>query len=111
MADSSSNVCAALAEFIRELIVKGTLEDLDAARGRGQRLGRPPAMTPEQAGYARALLTQPDATIASIVRLLAVSRSTIYKYVPEFRAEGEVQAIGPVAGKPDTVVVEQTFDH
>lgn len=68
-------------------------------------------MTPEQAGYARALLAQPDATIASIVRLLAVSRSTIYKDVPELRADGEVQAIEPVAGKPDTVVVEHIFDH
>ena len=37
------HVFAALAEFIRELIVEGTREGLDAARARGQRLGRPPA--------------------------------------------------------------------
>jgi DNA invertase Pin-like site-specific DNA recombinase len=37
------DVFAALAEFIRELIVEGTSEGLDAARARGQRLGRPPA--------------------------------------------------------------------
>ncbi len=36
------HVFAALAEFIRELIVEGTIEGLDAARARGQRLGRPP---------------------------------------------------------------------
>ena len=42
------HVFAALAEFIRELIVEGTREGLDAARARGQRLGRPPAMTAEQ---------------------------------------------------------------
>ena len=36
------HVFAALAEFIRELIVEGTLEGLHAARARGQRLGRPP---------------------------------------------------------------------
>ena len=35
------HVFAALAEFIRELIVEGTREGLDAARGRGARLGRP----------------------------------------------------------------------
>ena len=35
------HVFAALAEFIRELIVEGTREGLDAARARGQRLGRP----------------------------------------------------------------------
>ena len=77
------HVFAALAEFIRELIIEGTREGLDAARARGQRLGRPPAMTSEQIQHARALLAQPDATIASIARLLNVSRSTLYKYVPE----------------------------
>jgi DNA invertase Pin-like site-specific DNA recombinase len=41
------HVFAALAEFIRELIVQGTNEGLAAARARGQRLGRPPAMTAE----------------------------------------------------------------
>jgi DNA invertase Pin-like site-specific DNA recombinase len=53
-----------------------------ASRARGQRLGRPPAMTPEQVRHARALLAQPDASIA---RLLGVSRATIYKYVPELK--------------------------
>jgi DNA invertase Pin-like site-specific DNA recombinase len=77
------HVFAALAEFIRELIVEGTHEGLAAARARGTRLGRPPAMTPEQVRHARALLAQPDATIASIAWLLGVSRATIYKYVPE----------------------------
>jgi DNA invertase Pin-like site-specific DNA recombinase len=79
------HVFAALAEFIRELIVEGTREGLAAAQARGQRLGRPPAMTPEQIRHARALLAQPDATIASIARLLGVSRSTVYKHIPEAR--------------------------
>ena len=42
------HVFAALAEFIRELIVEGTREGLDAARARGVRLGRPQAMTAEK---------------------------------------------------------------
>lgn len=74
-----------MAEFIRELIVEGTKEGLDAARARGQRLGRPPALTPEQIAYARDLLSRPDNSVASIARLLGVSRSTIYKHVPELR--------------------------
>ncbi|MBR7836397.1 recombinase family protein [Actinospica durhamensis] len=77
------HVFAALAEFIRELIVEGTREGLEAARARGQRLGRPPALTPEQVKYARDLLSHPGNTVSSIARLLGVSRSTIYKYVPE----------------------------
>jgi DNA invertase Pin-like site-specific DNA recombinase len=63
--------------------VHGTREGLDAARARGQRLGRPPAMTAEQIRQARDLLTLPANNISSIARLLGVSRSTIYKYLPE----------------------------
>lgn len=77
------HVFAALAEFIRELIVEGTREGLAAARARGQRLGRPPALTPEQVQHARSLLADPDNSIASIARLLGVSRATIHAHVPE----------------------------
>ncbi len=79
------HVFAALAEFIRELIVEGTNEGLAAARARGARLGRPPAMTPEQIRHARDLLTRPENTVASIANLLDVSRNTIYKYLPELK--------------------------
>lgn len=77
------HVFAALAEFIRELIVEGTREGLAAARARGQKLGRPHALSPDQIRQARALLTRPDETVSSIARLLGVSRSTVYKHVPE----------------------------
>ncbi|MEU7769338.1 recombinase family protein [Nocardia sp. NPDC049190] len=70
------HVFAALAEFIRELIVDGTNEGLAAARARGQRLGRPPAMTAEQIRQARAILTRPEETVSSVARLLGVSRGT-----------------------------------
>jgi DNA invertase Pin-like site-specific DNA recombinase len=85
-ASGRARIFAALAEFIRELIVERTHEGLPAAKARGVRLGRPPAMTPEQVRSARDLLTQPDNTVSSIARLLGVSRSTIYKYVPEAAA-------------------------
>ncbi|WP_190816472.1 recombinase family protein [Saccharopolyspora pogona] len=89
------HVFAALAEFIRELIVDGTREGLAAAKANGVRLGRPPAMTPEQVRHARALLAEPDNTVASIARLLGVSRSTIYKYVPELSTN---RALDPELG-------------
>lgn len=89
------HVFAALAEFIRELIIDGTREGLAAAKANGVRLGRPPAMTPEQVRHARALLAEPDTTVASIARLLGVSRSTIYKYVPELSTN---RAIAPGSG-------------
>nr|WP_132156543.1 recombinase family protein [Kribbella antiqua] len=80
------HIFAALAEFIRELIVEGTHEGLAAARARGTRLGRPPAMTPDQVRSARTLLAEPDHSVSSIARLLGVSRSTVYKYLPELRS-------------------------
>jgi DNA invertase Pin-like site-specific DNA recombinase len=99
------HVFAALAEFIRELIIEGTHEGLAAAKARGVRLGRPPAMTPEQVRHARALLTQPDATVSSIARLLGVSRSTIYKYVPELKPTG-LQQIEADIPQPRPAIAE-----
>lgn len=92
------HVFAALAEFIRELIVQGTHEGLAAARARGERLGRPPAMTEEQIRHARAMLTDPEASISSIAKLLGVSRTTIYKYVPELAA-GRASLVSAQPGK------------
>ena len=94
------HVFAALAEFIRELIVEGTREGLEAARARGQRLGRPPALTTEQVAHARDLLSRPENSVASIARLLGVSRSTIYKHVPELasiRSALPIDASAPCA--------------
>ena len=88
------HVFAPLAEFIRELIVEGTGKGLDAARASRVRLGRRPTMTPERVRHARALQGQPENTISSIAELLGVSRTTIYKYVPELtRGRGGLTAV------------------
>lgn len=95
------HVFAALAEFIRELIVDGTNEGLAAARARGQRLGRPPAMNAEQIRQARAMLTRPEESVSSIARLLGVSRSTLYKHLPELGSGGQLP-IGDGRGPRDS---------
>lgn len=77
------HVFAALAEFVRTIIVANTNEGLAAARARGQRLGRPPAMTPEKMAYALQLLAEPDRTMSAIATMLGISRSTLYKMLPE----------------------------
>ncbi|MFP8906157.1 recombinase family protein [Streptomyces atacamensis] len=82
------HVFAALAEFCRELIVEGTREGLEAARARGQKLGRPPALTSEQIAVARDLVGKQ--AVASIARLLGVSRGTLYNHIPELRGAREV---------------------
>lgn len=71
-------------------------EGVDAARARGQSPGRPAAMDEEQIRHARALLAQPDATVASIARLLHVSRATVYKHVPELSPARGVAAVPAV---------------
>ena len=66
------SVFAALAEFIRELIVAGTREGL-AAQARGRVGGRPTVITPELLHAARDMLPNPDTSITAIAKLLHVS--------------------------------------
>ena len=80
------HVFAALAEFIRELIVSGTHEGLAAARDRGRVGGRPTVATPEIIRAARDLLPNPEHSITSIAKLLGVSPGTLYNHIPDLRA-------------------------
>jgi DNA invertase Pin-like site-specific DNA recombinase len=80
------HVFAALAEFIRELIVSGTREGLAAARDRGRVGGRPTVATPDIIRAARDLLPNPEHSITSIAKLLGVSPGTLYNHIPDLRA-------------------------
>jgi transposase-like protein len=97
-------VLAGLDALGRAAISAGTSEGLAAARARGQRLGRPPALTAEQLGEVRALLARPESTVAGVARQLGVSRSTLYKYLPDTRrasspsGTSEVTGVGGPAG-------------
>jgi DNA invertase Pin-like site-specific DNA recombinase len=79
------HVFAALAEFIRKLIVIGTNEGLAAARARVRVGGRPSATTEEVIRAARDLLPDPDRSITSIAKLLGVSPGTLYNHIPDLR--------------------------
>jgi DNA invertase Pin-like site-specific DNA recombinase len=79
------HVFAALAEFIRELIVAGTHEGLAAARARGRVGGRPTVVTPELIRAARDLLPNPEHSVTSIAKLLGVSPGTLYNHIPDLR--------------------------
>jgi DNA invertase Pin-like site-specific DNA recombinase len=79
------HVFAALAEFIRELIVCGTREGLAAARMRGRVGGRPTVVTPEILRAARDMLPNPDNSIESISKFLGVSPGTLYNHIPDLR--------------------------
>lgn len=97
------HVFAALAEFIRELIVSGTREGLAAARARGRVGGRPSVVNAEIIRAARDMLPNPEASVTAIAKLLGVSPGTLYNHIPdlrELRAAGRVRAALPAARTP-----------
>ncbi|MFF0132026.1 helix-turn-helix domain-containing protein [Streptomyces mirabilis] len=61
-------------------IAEVTTEGQNAARARGQRLGSPPKLTPEQAELARQMHAAGHPA-PSIAAMLKVARSTIYRLV------------------------------
>ncbi|MET9644800.1 recombinase family protein [Streptomyces syringium] len=79
------HVFAALAEFIRELIVSGTREGLAAARARGKVGGRPTVVDEKIFNMARDLLPNPEHSITAISKMLGVSPGTLYNHIPDLR--------------------------
>ncbi len=77
------HVFAALAEFERSLIRERTRAGLAAARARGKKGGRKPALTPQQVREIRALMRDPAIPITTIAKRYGVSRTTIYKYAAQ----------------------------
>lgn len=79
-------IFGALAEFERSLIRERTVAGLAAARARGRKGGRPPALSPEDVKAARALLGDPTITVEEVARRLGVAPSTLYKHMPGGRS-------------------------
>ena len=79
------HIFAALAELERGVIRERTLAGLQAARARGRTGGRPPALSPKDVAAAKALLKDPEITVAEVARRLAVAPSTLYRHLPRAR--------------------------
>jgi len=75
------HVFGALAEFERELIRERTNAGLASARARGRLGGRPKSMTARQIQMAKTMLADPNTTIKEVCETLAVSKSTLYRYL------------------------------
>jgi len=71
----------ALAEFERNLIRERTQAGLAAARARGRVGGRPTVWTPEKLRTAQAMHAGGEHDIATISRVLGVSRASVYRAV------------------------------
>jgi DNA invertase Pin-like site-specific DNA recombinase len=83
------HMMGALAEFERSLIVERTQAGMDAARRRGQKLGRKPALTPEQVAMAARMIDNGESARA-VARSLKIGKSTLYRHLPGARsAEAE----------------------
>ena len=69
---------AGVAEFERSLIHERTSAGRAAAKAKGVRFGRPPALSAEQIAHARQLISE-DKKPAEVARLLGVHRATLYR--------------------------------
>ncbi len=76
------HIFASLAEFERSIIKERTKAGLDAARARGKRGGRPPALTDKDIQAAKAMLADPDITVEEVAARLKVAPSTLYRHIP-----------------------------
>lgn len=75
------HIFSALAEFERAVIRDRTRAGLAAARARGRRGGRPPALDDKQIALARRMHDDPATTVADICRAVGVSRATLYRHL------------------------------
>ena len=75
------HMMGALAEFERSLIVERTQAGLQAAKRRGQKLGRKPKLTPAQVVHAQQLIAGGESP-RTVARSFGVARSTLYRHLP-----------------------------
>jgi DNA invertase Pin-like site-specific DNA recombinase len=73
-------VLGAVAQFERDTIRERTIAGMAAARRRGERIGRPPALTPSQLAEAKKMLERGEAA-AHVARVLRVGRATLYRAI------------------------------
>jgi len=71
----------AMAEFERNLIQERTHAGLAAARARGRKGGRKPALTPKKQNTLVQLYNAKEHTIKELCEMFSVSKRTLYTYV------------------------------
>lgn len=74
-------VTGAFAEFERMMISERTKAGMQAARRKGQRLGRPRRMTDEDVAYARFLARSERLSMAAIASKMKVGKTTVWRAV------------------------------
>lgn len=80
-------VFMSLAAFERDLIRERTMAGLAAARARGRRGGRKPALADEDIATAKDLLAPGTRSVAEVAKSLGCGRSTLYRALAEAGAQ------------------------
>jgi DNA invertase Pin-like site-specific DNA recombinase len=78
------HILAALAEFERSLTTERINAGLNAARTRGQQLGRRSVMTPSRQRVVRQMLEDGE-SVAEVARATGVSRATLYRHLDQLK--------------------------
>lgn len=86
------HVFAALAQFERAIIRERTKAGLDAARARGRKGGRRPKLSKDDLRDAKALLRDPEISVAEVAQRVGVSPATLYRYLPGGRSSSCMDA-------------------
>lgn len=73
------HVFASVAQFERERIAERTREGIAAARKRGCRIGRPPALSPDQRAEVQRMRDEGGRTVSEIAALFRVSTKTVQR--------------------------------
>jgi len=71
-------VFAGIAEFERTLILGRTSAGREAAKQRGVRFGRPPALTPDQVALGRRLVDE-GTSVRTVAKVLRCHHATLYR--------------------------------
>ena len=74
------HIVAAFAQFERDNMIENTKAGLEAARARGKKGGRKPAMDAKKLALAMTLRADPTLPIGDICKTLGVSKATFYRY-------------------------------
>lgn len=93
------HIFGALAEFERSVIRERTRAGLKAARDRGRKGGRPPALSAADLAAAKALLRDPAITVEEVATRLKVSPATLYRHLPGGR--GGIEGQGEASAQED----------
>jgi len=89
---------ASIGQFERDLLVERTQAGLAAARSRGRRGGRPTVMTTEKIAVAKAMYASKEHDVATIARVVGVSRASLYRAL----AVRDASAVSPADLRPPT---------